>query len=604
MLPRCNLLRCTVREPWLYMVEKRAERRLAAILAADVVGYSRLMERNEAGTLAALKARRKEVLEPLVAKHQGRIFKVSGDGVLVEFASAVNAVQCAVELQEAMTVANADVPNDHHIVLRIGVNLGDVMVEGSDLYGEGVNIAARLEALADAASVIVSRTVFNHVRGKVKFGFDDLGDQQLKNISESVQVFRLRLVGEATMARPVLPLPNRPSIAVLPFQNMSGDTVQEYFADGIVDEITTALSRLRWLFVIARNSSFTYKGRAIDVRQIGRELGVRYVLEGSVRKAGNRVRITGELVDASTGTQLWSDRFEGELEDIFDLQDKVTAKVVGALAPKLELAEIERALRKPTESLDAYDYYLRGMGIYNQWNREASREALSLFKRAIEHDPKFASAYGMAARCYVQRKAGGWVTDRDQEIGETARLARRAAQLGKDDSVALGTAGFALAWVVGAVEEGATLVERALALNPNFAWGWGFSGWINVWLGKPEMANEHLACALRLSPHDPLSLTYQTAMACAQFFNGRYAEAWSWAETAMRDRPDYTFPHCIAAASGALAGRMTEAKKTMARLRELMPNLRISNLSELFPLRRPQDVSNFADGLRKAGLPE
>ena len=604
MLPRCNLLRCTVREPWLYMVEKRAERRLAAILAADVVGYSRLMERDEAGTLAALKARRKEVLEPLVAKHQGRIFKVSGDGVLVEFASAVNAVQCAVELQEAMTVANADVPNDHHIVLRIGVNLGDVMVEGSDLYGEGVNIAARLEALADAGSVIVSRTVFNHVRGKVKFGFDDLGDQQLKNISESVQVYRLRLVGEATMARPVLPLPNRPSIAVLPFQNMSGDTVQEYFADGIVDEITTALSRLRWLFVIARNSSFTYKGRAIDVRQIGRELGVRYVLEGSVRKAGNRVRITGELVDASTGTQLWSDRFEGELEDIFDLQDKVTAKVVGALAPKLELAEIERALRKPTESLDAYDYYLRGMGIYNQWNREASREALSLFKRAIEHDPKFASAYGMAARCYVQRKAGGWVTDRDQEIGETARLARRAAQLGKDDSIALGTAGFALAWVVGAVEEGATLVERALALNPNFAWGWGFSGWINVWLGKPEMANEHLACALRLSPHDPLSLTYQTAMACAQFFNGRYAEAWSWAETAMRDRPDYAFPHCIGAASGALAGRMTEAKKTMARLRELMPNLRISNLSELFPLRRPQDVSNFADGLRKAGLPE
>jgi TolB-like protein/Tfp pilus assembly protein PilF len=586
------------------MADERAQRRLAAILAADVVGYSRLMEVDEAGTLARLKERRREILSPLVALHHGRIVKVMGDGVLVEFASAVNAVQCAVELQEAMTVANADVPNDHHIVLRIGVNLGDVMVEGSDLYGEGVNIAARLEALADAGSVIVSRTVFNHVRGKVKFGFDYLGDQKLKNISESVQVYRLRLIGEATMARPVLPLPDRPSIAVLPFQNMSGDTVQDYFADGIVDEITTALSRLRWLFVIARNSSFTYKGRAIDVRQIGRELGVRYVLEGSVRKAGNRVRITGELVDASTGTQLWSDRFEGDLEDIFDLQDKVTAKVVGALAPKLELAEIERALRKPTESLDAYDYYLRGMGIYNQWNREASLEALSLFKRAIEHDPKFASAYGMAARCYVQRKAGGWVTDRDQEIDETARLARRAAQLGKDDSIALGTAGFALAWVVGAVEEGATLVERALALNPNFAWGWGFSGWINVWLGKPEMANEHLACALRLSPHDPLSLTYQTAMACAQFFNGRYAEAWSWAETAMRDRPDYAFPHCIAAASGALAGRMTEAKKAMARLRELMPNVRISNLSELFPLRRPQDVSNFADGLRKAGLPE
>ncbi len=604
MLLRCNLLRCTVREPWLYMVEKRAERRLAAILAADVVGYSRLMERDEAGTLAALKARRKEVLEPLVAKHQGRIFKVSGDGVLVEFASAVNAVQCAVELQEAMTVANADVPNDHHIVLRIGVNLGDVMVEGSDLYGEGVNIAARLEALADAASVIVSRTVFNHVRGKVKFGFDDLGDQPLKNMSESVQVYRLRLVGEATMARPVLPLPNRPSIAVLPFQNMSGDTVQEYFADGIVDEITTALSRLRWLFVIARNSSFTYKGRAIDVRQIGRELGVRYVLEGSVRKAGNRVRITGELVDASTGTQLWSDRFEGELEDIFDLQDKVTAKVIGALAPKLELAEIERALRKPTESLDAYDYYLRGMGIYNQWNREASREALSLFKRAIEHDPKFASAYGMAARCYVQRKG--------RRLGNRSRPGdRRDRALGQ----ACGPVGqrrLHRAWDGGFCtrmgcwrSRGRCHPCRAGArAQSELCLGWGFSGWINVWLGKPEMANEHLACALRLSPHDPLSLTYQTALACAQFFNGRYADAWSWAETAMRDRPDYAFPHCIGAASGALAGRMTEAKKTMARLRELMPNLRISNLSELFPLRRPQDVSNFADGLRKAGLPE
>jgi tetratricopeptide (TPR) repeat protein len=282
----------------------------------------------------------------------------------------------------------------------------------------------------------------------------------------------------------------------------------------------------------------------------------------------------------------------------------VTARVVGALAPKLESAEIERAMRKPTESLTAYDNYLRGMGFYHHWYREAGLEALSLFQRAIELDPKFASAYAMAARCYVQRKAGGWVTDRDREIAETARLARRAAELGKDDSIALGTAGFALAWVVNAVEEGAKLVERALALNPNFAWGWGFSGWINVWLGKPELASEHLARALRLSPLDPLSFTYQTAAACAHFFNGRYAEAWSWAETAMRDRPDYAFPNCIGAASGALAGQLAEARLAMTRLRKLMPDLRISNLNEFFPLRRPQDLANFADGLRKAGLPE
>jgi TolB-like protein/tetratricopeptide (TPR) repeat protein len=568
------------------------------------------MGRDEAGTLAALKARRRDLLDPLVAKHRGRIFKTTGDGVLVEFASAVNAVQCAVDLQQDMTKANGGLPDDRHIVLRIGVNLGDVIVEGSDLYGDGVNIAARLQSVAEPGGILVSGTAYDHIKSKVRVGFQDIGAQTLKNIAEPVRAYRV------TQANPMAatpadfkassspPLPDKPSIAVLPFQNIGGDPEQEYFADGMVDEITMALSRLRWLFVIARNSSFAYKGRAVDVRQVGRELGVRYVLEGSVRKAGNRVRITGELIDASIGAQLWSDRFEGGLEDIFDLQDMVTARVVGALAPKLESAEIERAMRKPTESLTAYDNYLRGMGIYYHWNRAASIEALSLFKRAIELDPKFASAYAMAARCYVKRKAGGWVTDRDEEIAEAARLARRAAELGKDDSVALGTAGFALAWAVNAVEEGATLVERALALNPNFAWGWGFSGWINVWLGKPELASEHLARALRLSPLDPLSLTYQTAAACAHFFNGRYAEAWSWAETAMRDRPDYAFPNCIGAASGALAGKPAEARLAMTRLRELMPNLRISNLNEFFPLRRPEDLANFADGLRKAGLPE
>jgi len=437
-------------------------------MAADVVGYSRLMEADEAGTLASLKYRRRSVLEPLMAKHRGRIFKTTGDGVLVEFASAVNAVECAVELQQAMSDANVDQPDDRHVVLRIAVNLGDVMAEGSDLYGDCVNIAARLETLANPGGILVSGTAYDHIKNKVNVGFEDIGTQTLKNIAEPVRayhVMRADLIAAATpsiKAKSSPPLPDKPSIAVLPFQNNSGDPEQEYFADGMVDEITMALSRLRWLFVIARNSSFTYKGRSVDVRQVGRELGVRYVLEGSVRKAGNRVCITGELIDAATGAQLWSDRFEGGLEDIFDLQDKVTASVVGALAPKLESAEIERAMRKPTESLSAYDYYLRGMGIYNQWSREASIEALSLFKRAIELDPKFASAHAMAARCYVQRKAGGWVTDRDQEIIETAHLAKRAAELGKDDAVALGTAGFALAWVVKPVES-----HHALAIASN-----------------------------------------------------------------------------------------------------------------------------------------
>jgi len=329
------------------MAEERAQRRLAAILAADVVGYSRLMQLDEAGTLTALKERLRKVLQPAVTGHRGRIIKVMGDGVLVEFASAVDAVECAVGLQEAMETANAGLPEDRRIVLRIGINLGDVIVEGSDLYGDGVNIAARLEALADPGSVFVSRTVFNHVRGKVKLGFDDLGDQQLKNIAEPVRVYRVRASGEP-MPRPSLALPDKPSIAVLPFRNMSGEPEQEYFADGMVDDIITALSRFRSLFVIARNSSFAYKDRAVDVKQVGRELGVRYVLEGGVRKAADRLRITGQLIDASTGAHLWADHFDGALSEVFQLQDQVAASVVGAITPRLEEAEIERAKRKPT----------------------------------------------------------------------------------------------------------------------------------------------------------------------------------------------------------------------------------------------------------------
>jgi TolB-like protein len=412
-----------------------------------------------------------------------------------------------------------------------------------------------------------------------------------------------------TMARPdtapaVLPLPSKPSIAVLAFQNLSGDPEQEYFADGIVEEIITALSRLRWLFVIARNSSFAYKGRAVDVKQIGRELGVRYVLEGSVRKAANRVRITGQLIDAATGLHLWADRFEGGLEDIFDLQDQVTANVVGAIAPKLEQAEIERAKRKPTESLDAYDYYLRGMAGVHRWTREANNEALRMFYRAIELDPEFASAYGMAARCYSQRKASAWMIDRAREIAEAARLAGKAAELGKDDPVALCLAGIALAFVVGERDDGAALIDRSLSLNPNWAWSWLFSGWAKVWHGEPEVAIDHVARAMRLSPHDPQIVNAQAAMASAHFFAGRYAEASSWAEMAVLEQPNHFIAACIAAASGALGGRHMEAQKAMVRLRRLDPALRMSNLKDLFPIRRAEDFARWAEGMREAGLPE
>ena len=391
---------------------------------------------------------------------------------------------------------------------------------------------------------------------------------------------------------------------MLPFQNMSGDPEQEYFADGMVEEIITALSRLRWLFVIARNSSFIYKGRAVDVKQVGREFGVRYVLEGSVRKAGNRVRITGQLIDTSTGAHLWAERFDGGLEDIFDLQDQVTASVVGAIAPRLEQAEIERAQRKPTESLDAYDYYLRGIAAFNQWTREANKEALSLVYKAIDLDQSFASAYSLAARCYVQRKTHGWVTDRAYEIAETARLARRAGELGRDDAVALNAAGIALAFVVGDVDGGAAYVDRALVLNPNLAAAWLHSGWINVWLGEPELAIEHEARAMRLSPHDPLLFSMQAATAFAHCISGRFAEALSWAEMSMREQPGSINATGVAAAAAALAGNQAAAGKAMARLRQTHPQLRISNLKDLWPIRRAEDFDRMAEGLRKAGLPE
>jgi TolB-like protein len=402
-----------------------------------------------------------------------------------------------------------------------------------------------------------------------------------------------------------LSLPDRPSIAVLPFANMSGDPEQDYFADGIAEEIITALSRMRLLFVIARNSSFAYKGRDVDVRQIGRELGVRYVLEGSVRKGANRLRITGQLVEAVTGVHLWADRFDGGLEDIFDLQDRVTASVVGAIAPRIGQAEIDRAKRKPTENLDAYDYFLRGMANLHRWTRAANNQALQDFRCAIERDPEFASAHGLAARCYSQRKSCGWMVDRGRETAEAERLARLAADFGKDDAVALCTAGIVLGYVVGNLEDGDALIDQALVLDPNLAWAWVFGSWIKIWLGEPEAATERGSRAMRLSPNDPEVLFFmQTATAYSHFLDGRYSDALSWARAAVRQRPDVVISLCAAAASGALAGRLDEARAAMAQLREIEPTLHMADLMALFPFRRLDHSTRWAEALRKAGLPD
>ncbi|HTZ67611.1 MAG TPA: adenylate/guanylate cyclase domain-containing protein [Roseiarcus sp.] len=593
-------------------------RKLAAILVADVVGYSRLAGAEEERTLARLRGLRSDLIDPAVAAHHGRVVKRTGDGAIVEFRSAVDAVRCAIEVQNGMVERNAGLAPDRRIDFRIGVHIGDVVQEADgDLMGDGVNIAARLQGVAEPGAICLSEDAFRQVRSRLDLQVSDLGATQLKNIAQPIRIYSLQVgvsdepmaaikTGPATKEETSPPpaLPEKPSIAVLPFENMSGDAEQDYFCDGMVEDIITGLSRIKWLFVIARNSSFTYKGRAVDVRQVGRDLGVRYVLEGSVRKAGARVRITGQLVNASTGAHVWADRFDGELADIFDLQDQVTTRVVGAIAPKLEQAEIERAKRKPTENLDAYDYFLRGMAAFYQYTRTSNEEALRLFSRAIELDPDFASAYGMAARCYMQRKGFGWVDDREREVAEADRLARRAADLGRDDAVALCTAGFALAVVVGALDEGAVLIDRGLALNPNLAWAWHFSALIKAWLGEPEIAIEHAARAIRHSPQDPQLFAMQTAAAFGHFVAARYDQAFSVAETAVREQPNFLTGQCVAAASGALADRLPQANKAMARVLRLDPALRISNLSDFLPFGRQEDFDRWAEGLRKAGLPE
>jgi len=376
-------------------------RRLAAILAADVAGYSRLMGADEEGTLERLKALRRELPDPKIGEHHGRIVKTTGDGVLVEFASVVDAVRCAVEVQQAIPERNAGVAADNRIELRIGINLGDVIVEGDDFYGDGVNIAARVEALADAGGVFVSHMVHDHVRDRLPLLFEDLGEQQVKNITRPVRVYRVRDTGAAkSPATPALPLPDKPSISVLPFANMSGDPEQEYFVDGMVEEIITALSRVRWLFVIARNSSFTYKDEAVDVKRVGRELGVRYVLEGSVRKAGTQVRITGQLIDALTGTHLWADRFDGSLEDIFEFQDRVAVSVAGIIEPTLQAAEIRRASERPTRDLGAYDLYLRALPMILRVSKDDLGEAAKLLEQAIARDLRYGPALAFASICH------------------------------------------------------------------------------------------------------------------------------------------------------------------------------------------------------------
>jgi adenylate cyclase len=579
-------------------------RRLAAILAADVAGYSRMMGADEEGTLERLMAHRRALIDPKIAEHHGRIVKTTGDGLLVEFPSAVDAVRGAVAVQRGMAARNAGVPVAERVEFRVGINLGDVIVEGDDIYGDGVNVAARLEGLAEPGGVFISNIVYEQVRDRLPFDFDDMGEQRVKNITRPVRVYRIPIT-ENGAAKAPLPAPDKPSLAVLPFQNMSGDPEQEYFADGIVEEITTAIARLPWLLVIARNSSFTYKGRAVDVKQVARELGVRYVLEGSVRKAGNRLRLTGQLIDTATAAHIWADRFDGALDDIFELQDQMASSVVGAIEPRLRLSEIERATRKPTESLDAYDLYLRALAQSQKFTDEGMREAIVFLERALAIDPSYAPAAAMIGRCRYFQFCQDWESLSDATIAEGVHLARRAMEVGKDDPETLSMAALTLSIFAGDHATATKAARRALALNPNSVHAWMISGWNSAFLNRPAPAIDALEHAIRLSPLDPLSYLFATALSFAYSVAHRYEEATEWADRALQEQPRFVIPIRLKTALCAYLDRLDEAREWLGRLLELQSGLTIAKYKHAAEVWfSPEFLAWYLAGLRKAGLPE
>jgi len=573
------------------------ERKLSAIFAADVEGYSRLMGLDEVGTLRTLTAYR-VIIDRLIASHRGRIFNTAGDSVLVDFASAVDAVQCATAVQEAITKENSSRPAGEQMRFRIGIHVGDIIVQGDNLFGDAVNVAARLEALAEPGGICVSGAVRDHIGTKLALGFVDLGEQEVKNIAQPIRAYRIGNETPPTFTPVVgssLPLPDKPSVAVLPFQNMSGDPEQEYFADGMVEEIITALSRIRWLFVIARNSSFTYKGQSFDVKRVGRELGVRYVLEGSVRKAGQRLRITGQLIDAVTGTHLWADRFDGSLEDVFDLQDKIALSVAGIIEPALLAAEMRRSAARAMTDLTAYDLYLRALAIFFPITKERIFEALGLLDQAIAIDRHYGPALSWAAYCHMTFVRDGWTEEPDTSRRKAIELARRALQVGENDPRILANAAVVMANLGENIGAMMGLVDRALALNPSFARGWNLSGLIRIFAGEHDLAIEHVETALRLSPRERVGVPLGV-MGMAYFFKRQFDEAVSKLLLSVQDHPGFPASYRTLAACYAHMGRLDEARDIIARLRAITGLVVPNDL--LF--RKPEDRELFVSGLRLA----
>jgi len=585
--------------------DQTTQRRLAAVLAADVVGYSDLMSKDEEGTLARLRDLRRQVIEPGIQAHRGRLVKTVGDGFLVEFASPLSAIRCAVDLQEA--VAASSEGDAKPFRLRIGINLGDIMIEeDGDIFGDGVNIASRLEQMALPGGICLSAKVYEEVRDKLRLAFEDLGEHQFKNIGRPIRVYCILLSTDGALAhgerKLSAPATEGPSIAVLPFTNLSKDPEQEYFADGIVEDIISALSRFRTFLVIARNTTFTYKGRSVNVPQVGRELGVRYVLEGSVRRSGDRIRITAQLIDAATGMHLWAEHYDGVVADVFDLQDQITASVIGSIQPSIRAAEIERARRKRPDNLDAYDLVMRALP--NVWALEydANQEATRLLEEALRLDPNYPLALSLAAWCRGQRIVYNWSSNVAEDKRETLREAQAAAVLGHDDPFILTVLGAALT-ITREYQRAAAMLDRALSLDPNSAWAWNRSGWLRDYTDEPEIAIEHFERSLRLSPFDPMAFNCELGIGGAHFVAKRYEAAAHWMAKGLVSKPSATWIHRTLAPSYALAGELDKARGSVGELLKDYPEIRISHILQALAFSK-EVLDRFADGLRQAGLPE
>jgi adenylate cyclase len=590
--------------------DQSVARKLAAIFMADVEGYSRLMGSDEVATLRILTNHR-EVMDRLIDEYGGRIANTAGDSVLAEFPSVVDAVQCATEVQEALAEANEVISEESRLQFRIGVHVGDVLVRGGDLFGDGVNIAARLQALAEPGGVCISGEAYRYVGRSLHFTYIDLGSQRARNIAEPIQAYAVRSLEEtaSTSSPPFLdsfkplPVPDKPSIAVLPFANMSGDPEQEYFADGVVEDIVTALARFPRLFVIARTSSFIYKGRAVDVKQVGRELGVRYVLEGSIRRAGNRIRITGQLIEADSGTHLWADKFDGELTDIFALQDEITEQVVGAIEPRLLRAEVEIASRKRPANLSAYDLYLRALPRYHSMTREGFEEALRLLNRALELDPHYCAAAALIAVARVYGTAQGWITNASEEMQEALRYARLALAIDPNDSDALSIAGRCMAYFGADFQAAMELSQRATQLCPNSASAWSQCGSACVYAARPTEAVHAYRRAMRLSPLDLTLYQSMTGLAVAYVQLEDYAAAVDVARLSAHQNPYFSSTlRCLAAAHAHL-GEFEEAREAAEHLFRIEPNFTIADWDARSRWKHPAKV-NYIAGMRLAGLPE